>query len=112
MEKSIFADITAHAGDRAQEAMDLVGKRIAGGERKVGRKTNIARNFIYATTIGNPWSTITQIGDMGMNAYRNGLINTVSPFGTKVKLKGLWLKRHCLRVYRCRSNEGRNGQVV
>ena len=91
MEKSIFADITAHAGDRAQEAMDLVGKRIAGGERKVGRKTNIARNFIYATTIGNPWSTITQIGDMGMNAYRNGLINTVSPFGTKVKLKDFGL---------------------
>lgn len=91
MEKSIFADITAHAGDRAQEAMDLVGKRLAGGERKVGRKTNIARNFIYATTIGNPWSTITQLGDMGMNAYRNGLINTVSPFGTKVKLKDFGL---------------------
>ena len=91
MEKSIFADITAHAGDRAQEAMDLVGKRIAGGERKVGRKTNIARNFIYATTIGNPWSTITQLGDMGMNAYRNGLINTVSPFGAKVKLKDFGL---------------------
>jgi hypothetical protein len=91
MEKSIFADITAHAGDRAGEAIDLIGKRIAGGERKVGRKTNIARNFIYATTIGNPWSTITQLGDMGMNAYRNGLINTVSPFGTKVKLKDFGL---------------------
>jgi len=91
MEKSIFADITAHAGDRAGEAIDLVGKRIAGGERKVGRKTNIARNFIYATTIGNPWSTITQLGDMGMNAYRNGLINTVSPFGPKVKLKDFGL---------------------
>ena len=91
MEKSIFADITAHAGDRAQEAMDLVGKRLAGGERKVGRKTNIARNFIYATTIGNPWSTITQLGDLGMNAYRNGLINTVSPFGAKVKLKDFGL---------------------
>ena len=91
MEKSIFADITAHAGDRAQEAMDLVGKRIAGGERKVGRKTNIARNFIYATTIGNPWSTMTQFGDMGMNAFRNGLINTASPFGAKVKLKDFGL---------------------
>jgi hypothetical protein len=91
MEKSIFADITAHAGDRAQEAADLVQKRLAGGERRVGKGTNIARNFIYATTIGNPWSTITQLGDMGMNAYRNGLINTVSPFGPKVKLKDFGL---------------------
>ena len=91
MDQSIFAEIERHGGNRAKEATDLIATRLAGGERRVGKGINAARNFIYATTIGNPYSTITQLGDAGMNAYRNGLINTVKPFGPKVKLKDFGL---------------------
>tara|TARA_Y100001937_G_C7119236_1_gene331745 strand:- start:44 stop:2326 length:2283 start_codon:yes stop_codon:yes gene_type:complete len=86
--KSIFTDIERIKDEKVQdEITNLISTRFKGGEARIGKKTNIARNVIYATTIANPYSTITQLGDLALNSYRNGLINTLSPFGPKIKLK-------------------------
>ena len=69
----------------------MISTRFKGGEARIGKGTNIARNVIYASTIANPYSTITQLGDLALNSYRNGLINTISPFGPKIKLKDFGL---------------------
>lgn len=88
--RNIFEDIvTVSKGDTEKEGKlaKLISTRFNGGEAKIGKGTNVLRNIIYATTITNPYSTITQLGDLALNAYRNGVINTVSPFGPKIKLK-------------------------
>ena len=88
--RNIFEDIdTVSKGDtdKAVKLAKLISTRFNGGEAKIGKGTNVLRNTIYATTIVNPYSTITLLGDLALNAYRNGVINTVSPFGPKIKLK-------------------------
>ena len=88
--RNIFQDIeTVSKGDtdKATKLAKLISTRFNGGEAKIGKGTNVLRNTIYATTIVNPYSTITQLGDLALNAYRNGVINTISPFGPKIKLK-------------------------
>ena len=90
--KSIFTDIERIKDEKVQdEITKLISTRFKGGEARIGKKTNFARNLIYATTIVNPYSTITQLGDLALNSYRNGLINTLSPFGPKIKLKDFGL---------------------
>ena len=90
--RSIFEDIARISDDEAgDEATRLLKRRFDGGEARVSGVTNGIRNAIYASTIVNPYSTITQLGDLSLNAYRNGLINTVSPFGPKIKLKDFGL---------------------
>jgi len=90
--KSIFTDIERIEDGKVQdEITKLISTRFKGGEARIGKKTNIARNVIYASTIANPYSTITQLGDLALNSYRNGLINTLFPFGPKIKLKDFGL---------------------
>ena len=90
--KSIFTDIERIEDGKVQdEITKLISTRFKGGEARIGKGTNIARNVIYASTIANPYSTITQLGDLALNSYRNGLINTISPFGPKIKLKDFGL---------------------
>jgi hypothetical protein len=90
--RSIFQDIERIKDPaQQQEVTKLISTRFKGGEARIGKGTNIARNLIYASTIANPYSTITQLGDLALNSYRNGLINTISPFGPKIKLKDFGL---------------------
>lgn len=90
--RSIFQDIERIKDPaQQQEVTKLISTRFKGGEARIGKGTNIARNVIYASTIANPYSTITQLGDLALNSYRNGLINTISPFGPKIKLKDFGL---------------------
>ena len=92
--RNIFEDIDIVSKgdtDKAGKLAKLISTRFNGGEAKIGKNTNFLRNTIYATTIANPFSTITQLGDLALNAYRNGVINTVSPFGPKIKLKDFGL---------------------
>ena len=39
------------------------------------------RDFVYISTLGNPYSTITQMSEWGLNAFRNGFFNNLT--GTK-----------------------------
>ena len=92
--RSIFKDVDRiEDADGQQKVTDLLNLRFKGGEQRVGNPTNVLRNAIYASTIANPYSTITQLGDLALNAYRNGLVDTVTPFGPKIKLKDFGLNQ-------------------
>ena len=64
-----------------EDISNLIGVRLRGGEKGIGNFAKGYRDFVYATTIGNPFSTITQSSEFALNAYRNGIINNLA--GTK-----------------------------
>ena len=64
-----------------EDISNLIGVRLRGGEKGIGNFAKGYRDFVYATTIGNPFSTITQSSEFALNAYRHGIINNLA--GTK-----------------------------
>jgi hypothetical protein len=57
---------------------DLVSARFGLGEQSAGQVSGTLRNIGYMTTLGNPFSALTQIGDLGMSVYMNGMKNTIA----------------------------------
>ena len=57
---------------------DLVNARFGLGEQSAGQISGTLRNIGYMTTLGNPFSALTQIGDLGMSVYMNGMRNTIA----------------------------------
>lgn len=60
--------------DRLQ---DLLSVRFGAGEMSANKFIQAVRNIGYSTTIGNPLSALTQLGDVGMSVYMNGFTNTL-----------------------------------
>lgn len=56
---------------------ELLTARFGMGERSSSAGTNIAKNLIYQATLANPMSALTQIADVGMSVFANGLVPTV-----------------------------------
>lgn len=101
-------DISSSIGARVAEMVDdgrispedegrlqkLLRARFVEANRPVGPLQNRIRNLTYAATIGNPLSTITQLSDLSLSAYKNGLFETlgtiVSP--KKIKIEDLGLE--------------------
>ena len=72
---------------------ELVGHRLRGGDKVVKSGWKGYRDFVYLTTIANPFSTLTQSSEFMLNAYRNGFINNLAGTG-KASLDNLpvWMK--------------------
>lgn len=72
---------------------ELLEARFGMGEQKGGAASNIAKNLTYQMTIANPLSALTQIADLGMSVFANGLMPTVqSLLGRKaIRLSDLGL---------------------
>jgi hypothetical protein len=70
------------------EVVSILKSRFIGGEQAAGATSSFFRDLGFASTIANPISAITQLGDVGMSAALHGFRNTIaSLFGTKsVKL--------------------------
>jgi hypothetical protein len=70
------------------EVVSILKSRFIGGEQSAGAASSLVRDLGFASTIANPISAITQLGDVGMSAALHGFRNTIaSLFGTKyVKL--------------------------
>ena len=68
----------AEFGTVSGDIAELVGTRLRGGERGVSNFAKGYRDFVYATTIANPLSTLTQSSEFMLNAYRNGMINNLA----------------------------------
>jgi|TARA_R110000823_G_scaffold181874_5_gene314192 hypothetical protein len=70
------------------EVVSILKSRFIGGEQSAGAASSLVRDLGFASTIANPISAITQLGDIGMSAVLHGFRNTIaSMFGTKnVKL--------------------------
>jgi len=56
----------------------LMRARFINGEKGAGNAIQALRNVGYMTTLGNPFSAMTQIADMSMAAYANGIRNTLA----------------------------------
>ena len=63
--------------DQQDKAIRLLKARFGEGEKSPAGVLQDIRNIGYMTTIGDPISTLTQIGDIGLAAYYNGLGNTI-----------------------------------
>lgn len=55
---------------------DMLNARFVKGEQGAHATVQAFRNIGYGTTLGNPYSALTQIGDLGLSAYAHGLRNT------------------------------------
>lgn len=77
-------EITA---EQEREVKDLLASRFTTGETSPSGMVRSFRDFGYLTVLANPISTITQIGDLFLSAYRNGMINTVRALPGKKRLK-------------------------
>lgn len=84
-------DLNIPEGKESGEIARLIGERLRAGEKAFGVESGAQRlndsifkgyrDFVYLSTLGNPFSTITQTSELGLNAYRNGIFNTLA--GTK-----------------------------
>ena len=85
-------DLGIKDGNKAMgEIRDLIDTRLKAGERLYATPKGVQRHldnafkgyrdFVYLTTLGNPFSTITQTSEFGLNAFRNGFFNNLT--GTK-----------------------------
>lgn len=70
--------------DKQDELADLLMSRFVTGEQSPGAGMSLIRNLGYLGTIANPVSAVTQLGDIGIVAYKTGFRNTFkSMFGAK-----------------------------
>ena len=66
---------------------ELLEARFGMGERKTGLGANIAKNAIYQMTLANPLSALTQVADLGMSVFANGLLPTLKAVVGRPKIK-------------------------
>lgn len=83
LEESIggFIDDAIKKGDMAEadagRLAEVLEARFGLGEANAGKVSQVMRNIGYMTTLGNPFSALTQIGDLGMAVYANGLRHAI-----------------------------------
>jgi len=77
-----------------EKVRHLFNVRLKGGESQMGDAFKLYRDMVYMTTIGNPMSALTQVSEIGLNAYRNGLLPSIKGTIRKkpVKLKDLGIE--------------------
>ena len=97
------------AGDDQAIVADLLNTRFGFGEKSANVWVQRARNISYMTTIANPISALTQLGDIGVAAYFNGLRNTFKAiFGKKgIKMEDLGLEDTIAQEFVSTSKSGR-----
>lgn len=82
-EKSIghmIAKVAAETGITPQQQRQLesmLRSRFIQGEQAPNKFWSTARDIGYMGTIGNPISALTQLGDIGVSLYRNGIVETI-----------------------------------
>lgn len=74
-EAIIKGDMAEADADRLAEMLEA---RFGLGEASASKINQGMRNIGYMTTLGNPFSALTQIGDLGMSVYANGLRHTIA----------------------------------
>jgi len=65
-------------GQMADEVKSILRARFNSGETAPSAGIQWAKDIIYLTTLTNPKSAVTQLGDLGMSAVVNGNANTIA----------------------------------
>lgn len=68
-------DIT---GTEFDELSKLLNIRFGIGEKSAIKSVQDIKNVMYSSLLGNPISAVTQLGDVGVSIYMNGMKNTLS----------------------------------
>ena len=87
-----LADEGKISGKQAIEIDELIDTRLTGGEQSISKGLQVYRDAMYLTSIGNPISTITQSSEFMLNAYRNGMLETLQTAPKTFKRTGISLK--------------------
>ncbi len=61
-----------------KEMESILKARFIGGEQGANKVISNVKAFGYMTTLGNPFSALTQLGDIGTSAFLHGIINTTT----------------------------------
>lgn len=85
-------DITA---DQEREVKSLLASRFTTGEASPSGLVKSLRDIGYITTLANSISTITQIGDLFLAGYKNGIIPALRSVGARkrIKMESLGIER-------------------
>lgn len=59
-----------------RELIDLINLRFGRGMSSAGELVSNYKALVNATLLGNPISAITQLGDLGVSMYKNGVLRT------------------------------------
>lgn len=70
-----------------QKLQNILEARFIKANEAPAEATNIFRDLIYGATIGNPFSTVTQLGDLGLSMFNNGVLDTVLALKSPKKIK-------------------------
>jgi hypothetical protein len=70
----VLTEVTVNNNDRAKELVDLIRARLT--QRGTSGVWGTMRDIAYAFTLGTPLSAITQLGDLALSAYSNGVGRT------------------------------------
>ena len=80
-DKSIAKLINDELGDFSDDALDEIETVLTArfspqfADKPAGHTVQIAKNLIYASHLGNPYNALTQLGDLGISAYTEGILN-------------------------------------
>ena len=67
---------------------DILQTRFSAVNHKPSKIMQSLKNLGYSQLLGNPWSAITQVGDVFLGAYRNGFVNTMQGLFTPASRLG------------------------
>ncbi len=65
----------------------LLDSRFGPGEQSPASFVQKTKNILYLTTIANPISAMTQLGDIFLTTYKNGFVPVIKTLATKNKVK-------------------------
>ena len=65
----------------------LLQLRFGPGEQGPAKWIQASKSMLYAQTLGNPISAVTQLGDIFLSSYKNGIKPTVQALLSKKKIK-------------------------
>ena len=92
--RSEWAEGNITAGELA-DVTKLIATRFRGGDVTTNPSLAAMKNIFYMPTLGQPTSALTQLGDIGLAAYKNGVWNTLKALapgvGTKINMKDIGL---------------------
>lgn len=80
-DKSIAKLINDELVDFSDDALDEIETVLTArfspqfADKPAGHTVQIAKNLIYASHLGNPYNALTQMGDLGISAYLEGILN-------------------------------------
>lgn len=85
--KYVLEDMDNLTASQQDELVDLLRSRFVTGENPMSAGLNQFRNLGYMSTIANPVSAVTQLGDLGISAALKGMRNSMASLFSKKDAK-------------------------